>query len=228
MISNLTNKKKVHYYDKKIYFACENFFKKISGKIFGFSSSCIILFSILISIVLNSLSDNSYSVLTHWISQLGVGFNGSNLVFNIGLQIGSGLIIIFHIYESLELRKKGIKQIFLIPLLFSALIYSVGAYFVGLFPMNMKIHGIAAAIYFNGCLFHYLIYGYIMVCNVKGFSKFQMILTILIIQLFMVYIISQLYTTFTNAYWFGISNHILEWLACFMHFVFIFTSTFFF
>jgi hypothetical membrane protein len=155
---------------------------------------------------------------------LGVGPKFSSLLFNNGLKIASCFILIFHLYQYHELRKNRVKKIILIPFLITAFNYSIGLYLLGAFPMNMEIHGLAANFYFIGCLLHYLIYS-IILYNLKEFPLLDRIISFFLIQILILFISAQIYTIFTHFYLFEISNHILEWCACFLHLALILKSS---
>jgi hypothetical membrane protein len=213
------------YQKKKSYLIFKDIFSKIPGSMLGICSGGIFFTTIFISIILYYINDNSFSIFTHFISNLGVGPNFSSFLFNNGLKITSCLIIMFHIYQYHNLRKIGVKIKILFPLLVTALIYSTGLYVIAAFPMNLEIHGVAASFYFIGCLLHYLIYSYILY-NLKEFSLLDIIISLLLIQIFILFISTQIYTAFTRLYLFGISNHILEWCCCFLHLLVIIKSSF--
>lgn len=91
----------------------------------------------------------TYSPLSHFISELGeVGVSSMAVAFNIGLMV-SGVSLIFGSI-SLGLVLPGtLAKIGMI----TGIICSIGLFFVGVFPMNqMKPHIIAAMTYFRGGL----------------------------------------------------------------------------
>ncbi|MBN1802707.1 MAG: hypothetical protein JW891_14440 [Candidatus Lokiarchaeota archaeon] len=70
-------------------------YEKIPGIYFGYLGLGILGISVFLALYLYYISDQSYSIFTHWISNLGIGPNGSSLVFNNGFVAVCGLFFSF-------------------------------------------------------------------------------------------------------------------------------------
>ncbi len=101
---------------------------------------------------------------TNWISDLGRGPNGANVVFNSGMMVASIFFLIFqfHVVRNLHAKGKAKYQpmetkleLSIFGSYISGIIMSVGLFFIGCFPLNFNIylHGIAANLYFFGAMF---------------------------------------------------------------------------
>jgi hypothetical membrane protein len=119
---------------------------KIPYYYFGIVGSMIILISFLISgLAYGNESVDSYSILNHFVSELGnVGVSDLAIVFNVGLAIGGLLLVIFMLGFGTVFKTRLGKIARIIGILaafFAAL--------VGLFPMNNLIpHAIVAMAFF--------------------------------------------------------------------------------
>ncbi len=142
------------------------------------------------AIILYVLADPTFSFLTHWISHLGVGPNGSDIVFNGGM-IYSGIISwIYSLYLAEYLHKKGAFKLLILVSLGCGIILGVGLLMLGIFPLelNFGIHNVAAGLFFYGGMFSCIVYG-ITVYLTPGISKLQSIIGFLIASIFLAYII---------------------------------------
>lgn len=141
------------------------------------------------AIVLYLLADPTFSFITHWVSNLGIGPNGSNIVFNGGM-IYSGIISwIYSLYLARFLHKKGAFKILIIISLGCGIMLGIGLLLVGIFPLELifGMHNIAAGLFFYGGLFSCVFYG-ITAYFAKNISKFHSIIGFLTATVFLSYI----------------------------------------
>jgi hypothetical membrane protein len=142
------------------------------------------------AIILYILADPTFSFLTHWVSHLGVGPNGSAVVFNGGM-IYSGIICwIYNMYLSGYLHKKGAVNFLILISLVCGVILGVGLLLLGIFPLEVifGIHNVAAGLFFYGGLFSSIFYG-ITTYFTPRISKYQSIVGFLVATIFLSYII---------------------------------------
>ena len=150
----------------------DKFYEKFNGSYFALLGVGISLGSICIAIILYIAIDPSFSIITHYISDLGDGQNYSNIVFNVG-RICSGIIMFFFfLYLTRLLQKSGINKKLVIISFISSLMYSIGMILVGIFPSKAAplMHVIAAAIVFFAMFFIYIFFG-ISEYRISGFSR---------------------------------------------------------
>jgi hypothetical membrane protein len=155
----------------------------VIGAFIGFLSA-------IVAIILYILADPTFSFLTHWVSHLGVGPNGSNVVFNGGM-IYSGIICwVYTLYLSGYLHKKGAINFLILISLACGVILGVGLLLIGIFPLEIifGMHNIAAGLFFFGGLFSSIFYG-ITTYFTPNISKFQSIVGFLVATIFLSYII---------------------------------------
>jgi len=142
----------------------DKFYEKINGSYFGIIALLIWIVSITIAQILYMEADPSFSISTNFISDLGTGPNGSDIVFSIGMILTGVSIMPFYVYIGWYLQKGENLNSLRIGMI-AGLIGSIGMMLVGVFPLNPNdnisfiMHIIAAGILFNGVLSMLLIYG---------------------------------------------------------------------
>jgi hypothetical membrane protein len=142
------------------------------------------------AIILYMIADPTFSFITHWVSHLGTGPNGSDLVFNGGM-IYSGIISwIYCLYLAGYLHKKGAFKILIVISLGCGIILGIGLLLVGIFPLELifGMHNIAAGLFFYGGLFSCIFYG-ITAYFAKNISKFHSLIGFLTATVFLLYIV---------------------------------------
>lgn len=127
-------------------------FKKIieKGPIFGMIGTSILLIGLILpQFPFKGLQDESYSMLNHFVSELGfVGVSEWAVVFNVCLFIGGILFLPFIISVKDQIKGKLWKIG-----TFCGYVAAIGCAFVGVFPMNNETiigHGLAAMAFFMG------------------------------------------------------------------------------
>jgi hypothetical membrane protein len=111
-----------------------NLYKKIHGSYFGFLGVGISITSIFIAYLLYIQVDASFTIFTHFISDLGDGANYSNIVFNIGMICTSIINLLFYIYLTQYLMNQNAQKGPIFASFGSVLLSFVGGLFVGFFP----------------------------------------------------------------------------------------------
>lgn len=126
----------------------------LGGIIIGF-------LTVIAAIPLYISGDSSFSFLTHWISHLGIGPNGSNFVFNGGMIYSSIITWIFSLYFAHYLHKRGALKFLIYVSIFCGFLLGTGLLMTGVFPMELifGIHNVAAGLFFYGGLFSCIVYG---------------------------------------------------------------------
>ncbi|MFX0073970.1 MAG: DUF998 domain-containing protein [Candidatus Hermodarchaeota archaeon] len=171
--------------------------KQIDKLFYNTYVSCIIVIGALVgfstaiaAVVLYALADPTFSFFTHWVSHLGVGPNGSAVVFNGGL-IYSGIVCwVYTLYLSGYLHKKGALKFLILISFVCGVILGVGLLLLGIFPLEVifGIHNIAAGLFFYGGLFSSIFYGITAYFTPK-ISKFHSFVGFLVATIFLSYII---------------------------------------
>jgi len=142
------------------------------------------------AILLYISGDPTFSFFTHWVSHLGVGPNGSSVVFNGGM-VYSGIISwIYSLYLAGYLHKKGAVKFLTAISLGCGIILGIGLLLIGIFPLELifGIHNVAAGLFFYGGMFSCIIYG-ITAYLTPGISKLQSIIGFSIASVFLIYIV---------------------------------------
>ena len=142
----------------------DKFYEKIDGSYFGIIAFLISAISVTIAQMLYMETDPSFSMSTNFISDLGTGPNGSDIVFNIGMILAGFFYIPFYVYIGWYLQKRENMNSLRMGMI-AGLIGSIGMILVGVFPLNpndkfsYNMHIIAAGILWYGVLIMLLIYG---------------------------------------------------------------------
>jgi hypothetical membrane protein len=142
------------------------------------------------AILLYISGDPTFSFFTHWVSHLGVGPNGSSVVFNGGM-VYSGIISwIYSLYLAGYLHKKGAIKFLIVISLGCGIILGIGLLLIGIFPLELifGIHNVAAGLFFYGGMFSCIIYGITAYLTPK-ISKLQSIIGFSIASVFLIYIV---------------------------------------
>ncbi len=137
------------------------FYEKFNGGFFALLGVLISIISISTAFVLYTSGDSSFTIYSHWISDLGYGPNGADVVFNSGMIITSLIMLFFQIYLNRNLQTIYGKTKILKLAIISGYISLIGLFFVGIFPLNQfqVLHGIAADLFFFGGLFSSILLG---------------------------------------------------------------------
>ena len=167
--------------------------KFFSGNIISYSvviGALIGFLTAIAAILLYISADPTFSFLTHWVSHLGLGPNGSNIVFNGGM-VYSGIISWFYsLYLAGYLHKKGALKLLIIISLGCGIILGIGLLLLGMFPLELifGIHNIAAGLFFYGGMFSCIVYG-ITAYLTPTISKIHSIIGFIIASVFLAYIV---------------------------------------
>jgi len=146
-------------------------------------------FTITLSLFLYILSDSSFSVFTHYLSHLGIGPNGSNIVFNLGSMFSGIVMVFFFLNLSVFLINKEVPRNLINLSCIAGLISSLGNFLTGLFPGDgsQELHNFVASFFFIGGLSYCTLYG-IAEWKAKGISKLQALSGFVVAFFFVVFI----------------------------------------
>ncbi|MBD3253674.1 MAG: DUF998 domain-containing protein [Candidatus Lokiarchaeota archaeon] len=137
--------------------------KKVNASWIGILGALITLITLFTAVALYMIDYPQFNIMENYISDLGDGPNGSNVVFNTGTIISGVIFFVFFVLiykyfigalgSSLLLRFGFI----------SSIISAIGWIMVGIFTDKQApdMHLVAAALYFFGALLFGLIYGLI-------------------------------------------------------------------
>lgn len=179
---------------KKINYSFEQIFLKIPGYIFGIIGLMINIFSTYFAFILYMMVDPTYSMSNNWISELGIGPNGANIVFSMGWILSSWFIFLFNVYDIKFLEEKMKKEKSIYPLVLFNIIFTLGIFLVGLFPANLFVYHIfGATFYFLGGFLFFSYYGIIALFN-KYIPKFHAFIAGFVILSFILFIVSAYFT----------------------------------
>ena len=194
----------------------DRFYEKINGSYFGIIGFIISFVSVLIAQMLYMAVDPSFSGTSNFISDLGIGPNGSDIVFNNGMILSGIFLILFYTYIGWYLQKNGSNYSIKLGIL-AGIVSSMGQILVGIYPLNSNnkfsynMHILAAGILFYGLLIMLLIYGYNEYRNYK-FPNSLTILSFIYAILFGAFITSVIFQ-YLSSIPFQIFTYILEWVG---------------
>ena len=199
--------------DEKVEEALDKVYEKVPGKYFGLVGFLVYAFSTFTAVFLYILGDPSYSIFTHWISHLGDGPNGADMIFNIGWIISSFILFFFHVYEIRMLRKESVKERYLDVMSLASLFFAGGILFIGIFPLhNHELHTIVALFYFAGGFGFTLLYG-IIILTLSGVSNKLAFSAFISTACYLVYFLSPVITVYTSKLGFPMNFYFFEWLT---------------
>lgn len=117
--------------------------------------------SVLFSVLLYIAADPSFSIFTHYLSDLGAGPNGAALAYNVGMILSSFVLILFYLQLGGFMLKKESSQILVLMLLISGFVSAIGFFFVAIFPLAYysDLHNFFASFIFLGGLSYSIIFG---------------------------------------------------------------------
>jgi len=163
-------------------------------------------------LILYNLGESSFSVFTHYLSHLGIGPNGSNIIFNVGSMVSGVVMVFFFLNLSVFLIKKEVLRILVNLSFIFGFISSAGIFMMGLFPSDVSqyLHNFGAGFFFFGGLAYCILYG-ISEWTAKGISKLQALSGFVVAFPFLVFIY------FTNLNFFNHElaleiSHFSEWI----------------
>ena len=174
------------------------------------------MLSILISIVLYIINDASFSLVTHYLSDVGAGPNGVGLVFSVGMILTSAVMIFFFLHLGTYLINKKGNKYFIIIGFVSGLISSIGTFFVGIFPINiyLDLHNFSASFFFIGGITYCLFFA-ISELTTPEISKYQALSGFVVCFFFFVFIFYSS-INYYNPELCVIESYISEWTLFFV------------
>ena len=158
------------------------------------------------------LADPSFSVFTHYLSHLGIGPNGSDIVFNLGSMVSGIVMVFFFLNLSVFLIKKEVPKILVNLSFIFGLMSSIGIFLIGFFPGDgsQDLHNFVAGFFFLGGLAHCILYG-ISELKAKGISKLQALSGFVVAYFFIVFLFFTTINYFDPELSLEIS-HFSEWI----------------
>ncbi|MCP4763874.1 MAG: DUF998 domain-containing protein [archaeon] len=171
-------------------------YDKIPGSTYGLIAFIVGVSMLSMSMILHMIG-SPFSLMTHWVSNMGIAPLGGRFFFNYGLITLGILIIPFVLYmpQFLWANKESkyylIKNFFTILGFISSICSIIGMILVGLYPMDMveqiTYHGIGAMFAFMGAILFLSFYSISMMLNKKGgFIPFILSILALISMILMI------------------------------------------
>lgn len=130
------------------------FYEKLNGSYIAFFSLCFAIFFVSITVLLYLPVDPSFSVFTHYISELGGTSEIASVVFNVGMIISGPLRIGFLLFLMRFLQKSGAGGKISWSAFVIGTMSAIGSMTLSIFPENVSLplHMLGAAIYFFGAV----------------------------------------------------------------------------
>jgi hypothetical membrane protein len=169
--------------------------------------------TVAISTLLYITIDPTFSILTHYLSDIGAGPNGAGLIFNAGMILSSFIMVAFYIHLSLIILKKGGYKFLVLISFICGIISSLGIFLIAIFPVNVnqEIHNFTATFFFMGG-WAAAIFITLTEFLTPNFSRIQAFSGIVVIGFFVLFIVFNALHYFNpNDGWSEIS-HITEWI----------------
>ena len=161
----------------------EKIFGKLRGGIFAILTLIAVGFGIVLALFFY-LPEDSYSILSNYISDLGAGPTNSRIVFSIGMIFGAIFMIILIISISKYLKDKEVRTQVIWGFKGAGLVAEIGLLFIGIFPLDRALvfaysmHYLAAIIFFSFTAISNIYLGFIEYKD-SDFSKIMAIISFL-------------------------------------------------
>jgi len=126
------------------------FYEKFPGSYVAYIAFIFAVIFMSISVIL--YNDPTFSLFTHYISDLGASTKGSSLLWNISMIISAPLRVVFGFYLLTFLKTKGSNEKSIKITAYTIVIAAVGSVIIALNPHDVSrmFHMIGAFIYFFG------------------------------------------------------------------------------
>lgn len=192
----------------------DRFYRKINGCYFAFLGVGTSLLCIFIAYLLFIQVDPSFTIFTHFISDLGDGPNFSNVIFSIGVISSSVISLFFYIFLTKFLIERDANKVLSLLGLIFGLVSCIGSVLVGIFPSATAPieHRIGALLSFSGSFFISIFYSCAELTS-RDFNKEVAVSGLLIAPFPITFLLTYLFLHFP-----GINSTIpifIEWLAYF-------------
>lgn len=182
------------------------FSNRKNGNIFGSFAWIIAFFTFAIAIALYITVDHSYSIFTHYLSDLGAGKNFSNVTLFIGLPISVIFQILFYISIGIRLKQKKSNWKLIKIATGAAIISSISLIMAMPFLSDPEklifniMHVILGSIHFGAMAIAFLFYGIIELSNPSISNKF----TIISFSSALLYGLNSIFSKIYIIYWLAI------------------------
>ncbi len=181
------------------------FYDKIPGSYIAYIG---FIFSVIfISIAVILYGDPTFSIFTHYLSDLGAVARNSSLVFNIGMIISAPIRVLFGFYLLKFLKSKGANEKTVKMTTYTIVIGAIGSVILALFPYDvlLTMHMLGAFVYFFSVIIIQISISK-MELKAENMPKYLPIIGLIVVMnyvLFLVFEISE------------IISEIFRFLACF-------------
>ena len=132
----------------------EKIFGKLRGGIFAILTLIAVGFGIVLALFFY-LPEDSYSILSNYISDLGAGPTSSRIIFSIGMILGAIFMIFLVVYISKFLKEKEVRSQLIWGFKDAGLVAEIALLLIGIFPLDRALvyaysmHYLAAIIFFS-------------------------------------------------------------------------------
>ena len=162
----------------------DKIYEKIKGGYFAFLALLAIAFGVFVSLIFFFADNPSFSILTHYISDIGAGPSASRVIFSIGMILGAVFLIFLLLFIGKYLKSIEEKSQRIWIFLYPGVIAELGLILIGIYPLDradstvFAIHSLAAVIFFIFTAISNLGLGYIEFKN-SEFSKFYALISVI-------------------------------------------------
>ncbi len=166
----------------------DQFFDRIPGGYFGLAGVVIIMVLFIISMSLFNLAD-PFSFFKHWVSHLGIGANGADVLFSVALIAGGTLFIPFVVFLFRYLwSEEGRGRISDGVGMVAALLSITGAFLSAIFDMEAagSMHVISANLFFISATVFIGFFTAAMIFT-KKYARWHLLVTGIVLVLFAIF-----------------------------------------
>lgn len=188
------------------------FYDKIPGSYFAYIG---FLFSIIfISIAVILYGDPTFSIFTHYLSDLGAAARNSSLVFNIGMIISAPLRVLFGFYLLKFLKSRGANEKTLKITAYTIVIGAMGSVLLAIFPHDVLLimHMLGAFVYFFSVVIIQISFSK-MELKTENMSKFLPIIGLVVVMNYVLFLGFEISEILSDV--FRLLACLFEWMAYF-------------
>ena len=188
------------------------FYEKFPGSYVAYIAFIFAVIFMSISVIL--YNDPTFSLFTHYISDLGASTKGSSLLWNISMIISAPLRVVFGFYLLTFLKTKGSNEKSIKITAYTIVIAAVGSVIIALNPHDVSrmFHMIGAFIYFFGVVIIQVKISK-MELNAEGIPKYLPLIGLVVVVNYALFISFEISEIISDL--FRLLACFFEWMALF-------------
>jgi len=188
------------------------FYEKVPGSYIAYIGFVFAVIFMIISVIM--YNDPTFSIFTHYISDLGASTKASSLFWNINMIISAPLRVLFGLYLLKFLERRGADEKLIKITVYAILIAAIGSIVIALNPHDISrmFHLIGAFTYFMGVIVIQINISK-MELNIKDMPKYLPVVGLIVVVNYALFVSFEILELTSNL--FRILACFIEWMALF-------------